>query len=173
MERMKRVLNKGQKIVAVETVEQALKMHNSGVEHVVLNDVTPPTQVDLPQPKSSATDSTAGQEYFSDEKIQTIPDPHHPIAEKMVEWFINGGTPPVDHSMIPDHLRGSEITDDGLTIFPGVVANLDVNTDVEIPEEIDSPSSHTSFLKRVDEKAYKAILRLARRRMNHQFYSGD
>lgn len=173
MERIKRIVNKRQRIVAVETVEDALKKHHSGVEHVVLKDVTPPQQVDLPHPKSSETDITSGMEYYSDEKIQTIPDPSHPIAEKMVEWLINGGPPPVDHSTIPDHLRGSEVTDDGLTIFPGVIANLDENEADETPEESDSSIPYSSFLKRVDEKTYLAVSRLVRRRIDHQFYSGD
>jgi hypothetical protein len=88
--------------------------------------------------------------FIANADIQTIPSPDHPIGDEIVDWFIKGGKPPVEESMLP---KNSLLGD----IVPMVNQDLEVATFPAVVEAIDQaradqPESTPSRLQRVKEK---------------------
>jgi len=109
------------KSIKVTSVTEAIKAHKAGLE-VVFDEVCPPEPIESQQ---SIAKPQSEQDFTATSDIQTIPDTDHEVADRIIDWFINGGTPPLDHSIIPESLQAPEILENGVTHFPGVISAID------------------------------------------------
>lgn len=111
------------KSIKVTNVTDAIKAHKAGLE-VVFDGVCPPEPIDIDSQLSTAKPQSE-QDFTATSDIQTIPDTDHEVADRIIDWFINGGTPPLDHSIIPESLQAPKVLENGVTHFPGVISAID------------------------------------------------